>query len=97
MIAGASWFVISADLSALIAFVLPFLRADATLGLAGTLCVGLTRSAVPLLTNACTRVVVTPQFEFIVTRHNRVMLNVMPQSFTSYPANAEARRIKSEH
>ena len=74
MIAGASWFVISADFSVLFVFVLPFLIADAKLGLAGTLCVALTRSAVPLLTNASTGMRLVTELTWKTKRPHPVML-----------------------
>ena len=64
----------SADLSVLFAFVLPFLFADAKLRLAETLCVGLTRSAVPLLRNASTGMRLATELNMEIKRPHRVML-----------------------
>ena len=74
MIGGASRFVTNADFFALFAFVLLFSFIDATLGLAGALCVGLTRSAVPLLRNASTGMRLATELNMEIKRPHRVML-----------------------
>ena len=66
--------MIGADFVTLFVFVLPFLFAYATLGLAGTLCAGLTRSAVPLLTTAFTGMRLLTEFVFEISRPHPVML-----------------------
>ena len=66
--------MIAADFAALFVIVLPFLIVHAKLGLAGRLCVGLKRSAVPLLTTAFTGMRLLTEFVFEISRPHPVML-----------------------
>ena len=79
MIAGASRFVFAAHFSVLSLFVLPFLSADATLGLAGFLCVGLTRRSVSLLTTASTGMGLVTELTLKTKRPHPGMLGVSQQ------------------
>ena len=74
MFRRAAWFVTTTDIFVLFEFVLPFLFADATLGLAGILCAGLKRSAVPLLTTAFTGMRLLTEFVIEISRPHPVML-----------------------